>query len=666
MEKEEEVIKEDSNTVLKPKSKQPRIIVNLFNTDYEVVKTVMKDIFEFRISKNPESDWDLLWADTGITDEILAKVKAYQKINHYPSMWCITKKNHLGKNLMRMRREYPKDYNFFPLTWLLPCDWNDFRTQLIQQSTRTYIVKPESLSQGKGIFITKNCESLDINDHYVVQRYINKPYLIEGLKFDLRVYVLVYGCDPLRVYMYKEGLVRLASRKYLIPNNGNINDLYIHLTNYAINKNNEEYIFNNDADNADTGHKRSLSFLWKFIDANGGNSKIVIQRIKDAIVKTLCAVQPQLAYGYRTCQPSDDKNNKCFEILGFDILLDHKLKPWLLEVNHTPSFSTDTPFDKKVKSELLKDTIILLNMNPMKRVKYYQKRNANMEKRYLSKGNKKLTKEERKDKKIHYMQKKDKYELEHCGNYERIYPDIKDPCKYEAFIETATKIWDKLYGPKIRSVPKPETERKSIKKPSEIKVFKHINTSSRVVRISICNTERNRRIHQIESAQKVKVKERNNESLHLPPINKPKSTVDKSVSENIYHKRTTDQLESSIGTYPTKRFEKVNLRTNEKSNNAFIRIIRKDDLHTEPHNRESMNLRLKRKEIDLPKLNLSPRDELRYMNHPIGFPATSRYKRQNIITNKNNLNGNVGKYVLPKMLELLPKGFVMQDWKMSK
>lgn len=53
----------------------------------------------------------------------------------------------------------------------------------------------------------------------------------------------------------------------------------------------------------------------------------------------------------------------CFEILGFDIILDEKLKPWILEVNHSPSFSTDTPLDFKIKKNLITDTIKLLNLS---------------------------------------------------------------------------------------------------------------------------------------------------------------------------------------------------------------------------------------------------------------------------------------------------------------
>ena len=48
-------------------------------------------------------------------------------------------------------------------------------------------------------------------------------------------------------------------------------------------------------------------------------------------------------------------NNMCFEILGFDIILDHKCKPWLLEINHAPSFTTDTPMDSLIKKNVIRD-----------------------------------------------------------------------------------------------------------------------------------------------------------------------------------------------------------------------------------------------------------------------------------------------------------------------
>ena len=81
-------------------------------------------------------------------------------------------------------------------------------------------------------------------------------------------------------------------------------------------------------------------------------------------------MQPQLSHTYKSCQPDDVENSMCFEILGFDIFLDDKLKPWIIEVNHAPSFSTDSPLDFKVKKNLITDVIQLLNLSYFKKMKF--------------------------------------------------------------------------------------------------------------------------------------------------------------------------------------------------------------------------------------------------------------------------------------------------------
>ena len=77
-----------------------------------------------------------------------------------------------------------------------------------------FIVKPEASCQGRGIFLTKNLDEINNTDHYVVQKYLMNPMLIEGLKFDIRLYVLVYSVDPLRIYLFKEGLSRFSTEKF--------------------------------------------------------------------------------------------------------------------------------------------------------------------------------------------------------------------------------------------------------------------------------------------------------------------------------------------------------------------------------------------------------------------------------------------------------------------
>ena len=88
-----------------------------------------------------------------------------------------------------------------------------------------------------------------------------------------------------------------------------------------------------------------------------------MNQIEDICVKTAISVQPALSHAYRTCQADDLENSMCFQILGVDIMIDQKLKPWLIEVNHLSSFGTDSPLDKRVKFDLIWDTFTLLNMS---------------------------------------------------------------------------------------------------------------------------------------------------------------------------------------------------------------------------------------------------------------------------------------------------------------
>ena len=75
---------------------------------------------------------------------------------------------------------------------------------------------------------------------FVVQKYVKQPALINGHKYDFRIYVLVTSViDPMTIFLYKDGLVRLASEKYDLKNN--VNDMYCHLTNYSLNKKNEAF-----------------------------------------------------------------------------------------------------------------------------------------------------------------------------------------------------------------------------------------------------------------------------------------------------------------------------------------------------------------------------------------------------------------------------------------
>lgn len=68
----------------------------------------------------------------------------------------------------------------------------------------------------------RNGDKLPSQDHLIVQEYIEKPFLMEGYKFDLRIYILVTSCDPLKIFLYHDGLVRMGTEKYIPPNETNL------------------------------------------------------------------------------------------------------------------------------------------------------------------------------------------------------------------------------------------------------------------------------------------------------------------------------------------------------------------------------------------------------------------------------------------------------------
>ena len=287
----------------------------------------------------------------------------YQKINHFPGMQEICRKNYLARNLTKFSKSFPRAYDFFPKTWILPAEWSDFKLAYRPKRKSCYIVKPDHGCQGKGIYLAKSPKQVEkirknqaAGEEMVVQwvqfcsvisnnyrKYVMHPLLIDGFKFDLRVYVLVSSIDPLRIFIYRDGLARFATEPYSEPNGKNLNSLYMHLTNYAINKNSGNF------DHTEQGSKRSIESVMRILrNTLGVDTELLWKRIGDVIVKTLIVVQPQIARILEACFPKtkdgqrrpitpEQLGSQCFEILGFDVLLDSKLKPWILEVNHSPS-----------------------------------------------------------------------------------------------------------------------------------------------------------------------------------------------------------------------------------------------------------------------------------------------------------------------------------------
>ena len=184
---------------------------------------------------------------------------------------------------------------------------------------------------------------------------------------------MVPSLDPLRVYIHDEGLVRICTHKYStkypynriltnISRKSTLKDRFKHLTNFSINKKSEKFVCNIDANDDQYGNKWSLKALRAKYKELGIDAEAVFKRIKDIIVKTLIVGQPYMSHIYRSCQPDDYDNSMCFQILGFDIMIDRNFKPWLIEVNQSPSFATDSPLDYEVKKQVLEAPVSSFRM----------------------------------------------------------------------------------------------------------------------------------------------------------------------------------------------------------------------------------------------------------------------------------------------------------------
>ncbi|KAJ8610684.1 hypothetical protein CTAYLR_005667 [Chrysophaeum taylorii] len=376
--------------VVRRGSKQ-EVLFCAFECKYECVTEAALEL-GWRIVGEDNEACHVYWVDVANINERMSKLQPWQRINHFPGMSNIARKNRLAQNLEKMRREFPKEYGFYPRTWVLPLDFGDFRAQFDARgkSSRFFIVKPDSGCQGRGIFLTQSIEDISPLDGVVAQHYVRKPFLLDGFKFDLRLYVLVTSCKPLRMYLCHDGLVRLCTEAYTKPTPENAGSRRMHLTNYAINKHSDKFERN---EAGDLGSKRSVRWFMEFLAREMGQAKAdaLWRRMGAMCVKVVVAILPILVREYEATffkVATDDEilGSRCVEVLGIDVIIDHALKPWLVEINHLPSFSTDSSLDADVKSRVVEQAMSVFRAKPTDRAVYEAAERAKAEDRLYAAG----------------------------------------------------------------------------------------------------------------------------------------------------------------------------------------------------------------------------------------------------------------------------------------
>eukprot|EP00617_Octactis_speculum_P025143 CAMPEP_0185747882 /NCGR_PEP_ID=MMETSP1174-20130828/6522_1 /TAXON_ID=35687 /ORGANISM="Dictyocha speculum, Strain CCMP1381" /LENGTH=463 /DNA_ID=CAMNT_0028423277 /DNA_START=89 /DNA_END=1476 /DNA_ORIENTATION=- len=181
---------------------------------------------------------------------------------------------------------------------------------------------------------------------YVVQKYVSNPFLVAGRKFDMRIYALVTSYSPLTVWLYRSGFCRFSSTRYSNAA-ADLENVFMHLTNVAIQKKSDNYASSN-------GGKWDIRHLKLHLMSRYGVEVAdrVYHEIQMIVIRSLLSVQQVMI---------QDKH--CVELYGYDVLIDDKFKAWLVEVNASPSLTANTADDHALKLEMLRSVIDIMDMD---------------------------------------------------------------------------------------------------------------------------------------------------------------------------------------------------------------------------------------------------------------------------------------------------------------
>lgn len=215
-----------------------------------------------------------------------------------------------------------------------------------------WIVKPgENSNQGRDIVV---CSTIDqvrvelrspvdrktgLRRTFIVQKYIERPFLYNKRKFDIRCYALITAINGvIQGYFYPEGYLRTSAREFTLKYTW---DKYVHLTNDAVQKTSEDY------GKFEHGNKVSFADFQKYLDLHDRSTRLN-EHILPAIRQL---VQDSLKATYFRLDPA--RRHATFEVLGYDVMLDWRLKPVLIEVNTNPCLALVAPLLFRLLPQML-------------------------------------------------------------------------------------------------------------------------------------------------------------------------------------------------------------------------------------------------------------------------------------------------------------------------
>lgn len=404
------------NDIFYPENKLILLKNGLIKSDFKYGKN---NLFLCTITKNPSF----------MNKSNHYNMNKYQKTFRYLNADFLFQKDTLYKAYSSMKKLFSEDFDYMPETFYYPEQKN-----LIDEKFKNYnlslndlwLIKPTNLGEGHKINMFESLDNIKL-EQFVITKYIKDINLISGKKYDLRLYALVSGLKPLKIYFYREGQVRIASEIFSL-NKTNIRNRFAHLTNIAVNKYNKNFIFPNKS-NDYAANTWNLLMYKTFLNNIGIQWENIGEKIKDIIIKSIISVYNDLIEEIEA-QNLTDKN--FYEIFGFDILITDKFIPRLIEINYNPDMRIFNNNTKSGQVNLFIDTLNLIGIVPFNR-----------------KTDKSLHNEFHLDSNIDEILNNAFCELERPkGNYELIFPTKENINIYEKYFinnnKENKKFWEKL------------------------------------------------------------------------------------------------------------------------------------------------------------------------------------------------------------------------------
>lgn len=228
------------------------------------------------------------------------------------------------------------------------------------ESNNIWIVKPgENTNRGKGISVAASLSEIralvkekSSSHTCIIQKYIERPLLINKRKFDIRCFALLTSINSvLQGYFYTEGYIRTSCKEFSLKN---LENKYIHLTNDAVQKHSEDY------GKFEPANKLSYSEFQNYV--NQSNPKLTFNFEKDILMKIKEIVQNSF---YSVAEKIDPhKRLHCFELFGFDFMVDEDFHVWLIEVNTNPCLETSCAFLSRIIPACV-DNTFRISLDPL-------------------------------------------------------------------------------------------------------------------------------------------------------------------------------------------------------------------------------------------------------------------------------------------------------------